>query len=60
MAKARRKSIGAHANLPPSSAKIRKILDLLDEIEELVPTLDGSSIYPLSRGFEYAESEFSR
>ncbi|GJE98728.1 DEAD/DEAH box helicase [Phanerochaete sordida] len=34
MAKARRKSVGGNANLPPTSAKIRKILDLLDEIDE--------------------------
>lgn len=34
MAKARRKSVGVNASLPPSSAKIRKILELLDAIEE--------------------------
>ena len=34
MSKARRKSVGINARLPPSSAKIRKILELLEEIEE--------------------------
>lgn len=34
MAQARRKSLGVNAHLPPSSAKIRKILELLGDIEE--------------------------
>ena len=34
VAKARRKSVSVNADLPPSSAKIRKILELLDAIEE--------------------------
>jgi SNF2 family DNA or RNA helicase len=34
MLRAHRKSVGVNAHLPPSSTKIRKILELLGDIED--------------------------